>query len=112
MWIFRELFRLLLQIAVAVAIASAVAAIKAAASGGSMLHTWKITLFVMAGLMLLLAAGGSGPANRRLNQRFDHGPTFVFRNPALAVKPGQPTLTASAVFVGSGLALLALALAV
>jgi hypothetical protein len=108
MWIVRELSRLLLQIAVAVAIAAAVAGIKAAASGGGMLHTWRITLFALAGLMLLLATAGRGGANRRLNAGFDHGSTFVMRFPRAARRPEDPTLTASAVFVGSGAVLLVL----
>ena len=108
MWIARELVRLLLRIAVAVAIATLVAGVKAAASGGGMLHTFRITLLALACLMLLLALAGRGGSNRRLNAGVDHGPTFVMRFPLAARKPEDPTLTASAVFVGTAIALLAL----
>ena len=108
MWIVRELVRLLLRIAVAVAIAAAIAGVKAVASGGGMLHTWRITLFALACLMLLLAAAGRGAANRRLNAGVDHGATFIMRFPLAARRPEDPTLTASAVFVGSGAVLLVL----
>ncbi len=108
MWILRELARLLVRIAVAVALAAAVAGIKAVASGGGMLHTWRITMFALAGVMLLLAAAGRGGANRRLNAGLDHGATFVMRFPGAARRPEDPTLTASAVFVGTAVALLAL----
>jgi hypothetical protein len=108
-WIARELSRLLFRIAVAVAIASLIAGLKAALVGGPLFQTWRVTLFALAGLVLLLAMGGYGPAHRRVTQqRIDHGPTFVMRFPGAETKPGDPTLTASAVFVGSGLALLAL----
>src|SRR5436190_23784736 len=108
MWIVRELSRLLIQIAVAVAIASLVAGVKAAASGGGALHTWRITLFALAGLMLLLAAMGRGPANRRINSGIDHGPTSIVSIRGLQPRPGDPTLTSTAVFFGSAVALLAL----
>jgi hypothetical protein len=108
-WIARELSRLLFRIAVAVAIACVIAGLKAALAGGPWLHTWRVTLFALAGLMLLLAMAGYGPAHRRVTrQSIDHGPTFLMRFPGAEPKPGDPTLTASAVFVGSGLALLAL----
>lgn len=108
MWLVRELARLLVRIAVAVAIAGVVAGLKALASGGGMLHTWRITLLALGGLMFLLAGTGRGGAHRRLNLAMDHGPNYVMRIPGMQPKPDDPTLTASAVFVGSGLVLLAL----
>jgi predicted membrane channel-forming protein YqfA (hemolysin III family) len=109
-WVLRELSRLLIRIAVAVAIASAVAGIKAAVSGGGFAHTWRITIFALAALMLLLAtAGAKGTAsNRRLNQGVDHASNFVFRIPGVPLPTGGPTLTAGAVFIGSAAVLLVL----
>ncbi len=108
MWVVRELSRLVFRVAVAVAIATTIAAVKAAASGGGMLYTWRITLFALGCLMLLLAAAGRGAANRRLNAGVDHGPTFIMRFPGAARRPEDPTLSESAVFVGAGAVLLVL----
>jgi hypothetical protein len=110
MWVARELLRLVVRVGIAVAIAGVVAAVKAAASSGGALHTWKITVLALAGLMFLLAGTGRGAAHRRLNQAMDHGPNYLMRFPGTAPKPDDPTLTESAVFVGSGLVLLALGL--
>jgi hypothetical protein len=79
-------------------------------SGGEMLHTWRISLLALGGLMFLLAGTGRGASHRRLNQAIDHGPNYIMRFPSAQPKPDDPTLTASAVFVASGLALLALGL--
>jgi hypothetical protein len=75
-----------------------------------MLNTWKITLLALGGLMFLLAGAGRGGAHRRLNLAMDHGPNYLMRFPSVEPKPDDPTLTDSAVFVVSGLALLALGL--
>jgi predicted membrane channel-forming protein YqfA (hemolysin III family) len=114
MWVVRELLRLLVRIAVAVVIAVAVAGVKVAVAGGDLTRTFQVTLFALAALMLLLAtAGGKGTAgNRRLNQRVDHASNFVMHIPGLPATSEGPTLTASAVFVGSALALLAIAILV
>jgi predicted membrane channel-forming protein YqfA (hemolysin III family) len=114
MWVVRELLRLLVRIAVAVVIAVAVAGVKVAVAGGDLTRTFQVTLFALAALMLLLAtAGGKGTAgNRRLNQRVDHASNFVMHIPGLPATSEGPTLTASAVFVGSALALLAIAIVV
>jgi hypothetical protein len=114
MWIVRELLRLLVRIVGAVAIAVVVAGVKVAVAGGDLTHTFKVTLFALAGLMLLLAtAGAKGSAgNRRLNQGVDHASSFVMRIPGVPATTEGPTLTASAVFVGSALVLLVLAIAV
>ncbi len=112
MWVVRELSRLLVRVGVAVAVASAIAGVKAAVSGGPLLHTWRITLFALAAVMLLLAGAGRGASHRRVNLGIDHGPTSIFRIPGLEPKPDEPSLTASAVFVGSALVLFALAILV
>lgn len=67
-------------------------------------------MLALGGLMLLLAGTGRGGAHRRLNLAMDHGPNYIMRFPGVQPKPDDPTLTVSAVFVGSGLALLALGL--
>jgi predicted membrane channel-forming protein YqfA (hemolysin III family) len=114
MWVVRELLRLLVRIAVAVGIAIVVAGLKVAVSGGDLTHTFKVTLFLLAALMLLLAtAGAKGTTgNRRLNQRVDHASNFVLRIPGVPASSEGPTLTAGAVFVGSALALVALAVVI
>ena len=114
MWVVRELLRLLVRIAVAVAIALVVAGVKVAVSGGDVTHAFKVTLFVLAALMLLLAtAGAKGSAgNRRLNLELDERSNFVMRIPGVPPRTEGPTLTASAVFVGSALVLLVLAIVV
>ena len=100
MWVVRELLRLLVRIGVAVAIAVAIAGVKVAIAGGDLTHTFKVTLFVLAALMLLLAgAGAKGSAGtRRVNQRFDLRSNFVMRIPGVPATTEGPTLTASAVF--------------
>lgn len=114
MWILRELVRLVSRIAVAVAIASTVAGVRAAVSGGDMLHTWKVMLILLGCLSILLAAFGNtgSAANRRVNQGVDHASNFVLRIPGMSPVTEGPTLTASAVFLGSGIVLLALGLIV
>ena len=111
MWVVRELLRLLVRIAFAVAIAVVIAGVKVAVAGGDLTHAFKVTLFALAALMLLLAtAGAKGSAgNRRLNQGVDHASSFVMRIPGVPATTEGPTLTASAVFIGSALVLLALA---
>jgi len=109
-WVAREFSRLFVRIAVAVAIATLIAGIKAAVSGGEVLHTWRISLLALGGLMFLLAGTGRGASHRRLDQAMDHGPNYIMRFPGVQPRPDEPTLTVSAVFVGSGLALLALGL--
>jgi hypothetical protein len=111
MWILRELLRLVSRIAIAVAIATAIAGIRAAVSGGGMLHTWKLTLIALGCLSLLLAGTGNrqSAANRRMNQGVDHAANFVSRIPGVPAVTEGPTLTASAVFLGSAIALFALA---
>jgi hypothetical protein len=112
MWVVRELSRLLVRIAVAVGIASLVAEVRALVSGGDFFHSWRIMVLLLGCLMLLLAgAGASGTASaRRVNWGvITPGRGGVLSRPVFAEVEG-PQLTASAVFVGSALALFALAL--
>jgi hypothetical protein len=112
MWVVRELSRLLVRIAVAVGIASLVAEVRALVSGGDFFHSWRIMVLLLGCFMLLLAgAGASGTASaRRVNWGvITPGRGGVLSRPVFAEVEG-PQLTASAVFVGSALALFALAL--
>jgi len=109
MWVAREVSRLLVRIGAAVLIASFFAEIRALATGGDMFHTWRIILLVFGGLMLLLGGTGTGSAaSRRVNWL----PITAARGNVFArwslPRPEDPTLTPSAVFIGSGIALLAL----
>ena len=111
MWVVRELLRLLFRIAVAVAIAAVIAGVKAAVSGGGAHHTWKVTLLALGCVMLLLGMTGNreSASNRRVNQGVDHAASFVMRIPGIPATTEGPTLTTSAVFVGTAFALFALA---
>jgi hypothetical protein len=109
-WVVRELLRLLVRIGVAILIASLIAEVRALASGGDFFHTWKILDLVLGCFMLLLAGAGARmtAAARRVNWGIvTPGRGGVLSRAVFAHVEG-PQLTASAVFVGSGLALLAL----
>jgi hypothetical protein len=110
-WILRELTRLLWTIAVATAIASAVASLWALASTGSLLHDLRIGYFLFGALLILLAGAGGGRSTvqgRIMTYTWFTGIRgYGMFSPGRA-RPSQPTLTASAVFVGSGLALFVL----
>ena len=114
MWFFRELFRLIWMIAVTVAIATAVGALVALLSSGSFAHSTKVCFLAFGGLLLLLA--GAGNRGTGTGQAANWGVTFGVRSafgvlsPPIRSRSGDPTLTASAVFVGSGLVLIVLGL--
>jgi hypothetical protein len=113
-WVVRELSRLLLRIGVAVGIASLIAELRALVSGGDFVHTLRITVLLLGCLMLLLSgAGARGTASaRRVNWGvLTPGRGGVLSRPVFADVEG-PQLTASAVFFGSALALIALGLLV
>jgi hypothetical protein len=109
MWIVRELTRLAARIAVAVLIAIVIAEVRALLDGGDTFHTFRVVLMLVGGLFLLLAAGGSGSvASHRVNwgEITPGAGGVIFRG--FRPRPEDPTLTPSAVFIGSGLVLLAL----
>src|SRR5436305_5380795 len=109
MWVVRELARLVLRIGLAVLIAVVIAEIRAALSGGDTLGTFRIVCLLLGGLYLLLAGSGTGSAASRRVNWGEITPGLggvIFRG--FRPRPEDPTLTPSAVFVGSGLVLLAL----
>lgn len=122
MWFVREIFRLVWMIAVALAVAAAVAGVWAllgpsGATGRSpahagFVHNFPITCFMFGALLLLLAGAGnrSTASARRTEWGTTAGGRTVFGvlSPPVTPRPGDPTLTASAVFVCSGLVLIVL----
>jgi hypothetical protein len=107
MWVVRELLRFVVRIAIAVLIAIVIAESRALISGGDTAHTFRIVCILFGCLYLLLAAGpGQSLGGRRMNdtswwitQSLGYG--------KLEMAPG-PKMTATAVFIGSGFALLVL----
>ena len=111
MWIARELVRLASRIATGVLIAVLIAEIRAVLSAGDTMHTFRSMLLLVGCVMLLLGGTGTGSAASR---RVNWGTItpglggVIFRG--FQPKPTDPRLTPSAVFIGSGVALLALGL--
>ena len=109
MWIARETFRLLSRILIAVTIAVVIAEVRAIVSGGDTFWTFRMILLLLGGLMLLLAGTGTGSTASRVVNWGEITPArggTVFRG--FRPRPEDPTLTPSAVFIGSGVVLLAL----
>jgi hypothetical protein len=109
-WAARELTRLVGRIAIAVLVAIVIAEVRALVSGGDTLWTFRIVLMLFGCLYLLLAAGpGASLEGRRMN---DMGwwLTSSLGYEKLQHVPG-PKLTATAVFIASGIVLLGLGLA-
>jgi hypothetical protein len=106
-WAVRELLRFASRIAVAALIAIVIAEARALVSGGDTLWTFRIICMLLGVLFLLLAAGpGTSMGGRRLSS----GSWWITESrgfAALQAAPG-PRLTATAVFIGSGIVLLAL----
>jgi uncharacterized membrane protein YhaH (DUF805 family) len=106
-WVLRELLRFATRIAIAVLAAIVIAEVRALISGGDTFRTFRIVCLLLGCLYLLLAAGpGVSLGGRRMNdtswwitQSLGYG--------KLQAAPG-PKMTATAVFVGSGLILLVL----
>jgi hypothetical protein len=105
-WLLRELLRLLERIAVAVAIALAIAEVRTLASGGSTQHAFSISLLLIGAVMLMMAAAGPGSSYERSLTAV--GRYWSSRAGVDDSKTPSPTLTAGAVFVLSGAAVIAL----
>jgi hypothetical protein len=107
MWIVRELLRFVSRIAVALLIAIVIAEGRALISGGDAVNTFRVLCILLGCLYLLLAAGpGQSLGGRRMN----HTSWWITQSLGYGkfeMAPG-PKMTATAVFVGSGFALLAL----
>jgi hypothetical protein len=104
MWVVREVGRLVLRIAFALLIAIVIAEIRAVASGGDTLWTFRIVLMLVGTFYLLLAAGPGVTLDGRVGR---YG-GFVGLTDLVPRIDGGPKLTATAVFIGSGVAALAL----
>jgi hypothetical protein len=109
MWVVHQLARLAGRILIALVIAIVIAEVRALVSGGDTFWTFRIVLMLLGALYLLLAGAGTGSAaSRRVNwgSITPAGGGVIFRG--FQPKPNDPTLTPSAVFIGSGVACLAL----
>ena len=128
MWILVALWRLACTTVIALAVALAAAGVWVATGSGEggfryspahagFAHDLKITCFVVGALLVLLA--GAGNRSTASARRTDWGIMTGFArsglgrlSPPIRARPGDPTLTASAMFVGSGLVLIALGIVV
>lgn len=107
MWIVRELLRLIGRIAIAVMLAIVIAESKALISGGDTFWTFRIVCMLLGAFFLLL---GAAPAASLGGRRMQSGSWRMSQSlgwATFADAPG-PRLTANAVFIGSGIVLLAL----
>jgi len=110
-WIVRELVRLLVRIAVAVLIAIVIAEVRAVITGGDTTRTFQIVMLLLGAVYLLLAGTGTGSTASRMVNWGEITPGFggtIFRG--FRPKPEDRQLTPGAVFVGSGVACLAIGL--
>lgn len=109
MWVVRELARLVSRIAVAVLIAIVIAELRAIVAGGDMFFTFRVTLMLLGGLSLLLSAGGTGSTASRM---VNWGEITLGRGNVIIrgfrPRPQDPRLSPGAVFIASGVLLLAL----
>lgn len=110
MWFFRETFRLVWMIVVATAIAAGIASLWALLSSGDLVHDLRISFFIFGAVTLLLAGAGnrSTMSARRVNWGIITPGRGGAISRAVRARPGDPTLTASAVFVGSAIVLFVL----
>ena len=114
MWVVRELARLILRIVFAAAIAIVLAGVWALLSGGDFAHALRITLLAFGCLLILLAGAGN---KRTMSSRVINWGVLtpgrggvIFRG--VQPRPGEPTMSAGAVFLGSGAVLVFLGLLV
>jgi hypothetical protein len=111
-WIVREVLRLIEKIAIGFAVAIVIALLWAAISKHSFRTDFRNTCLLVGSLAVVMGAIGRGsPFERRMDygiaeQAWGRIPGVS----TLKFNPEDPTLTAGAVFVGSGLALLTVAI--
>jgi hypothetical protein len=110
MWIFRELYRLLVTIVLVAGVAAALASLWALISSGDLVNNMRIGFFLFGGILLLCAGAGNRATaqNRAMRYTWFMGIRgYGMFSPGRA-RPNQPTLTASAVFFASAIALFVL----
>ena len=112
MWIVRELIRLVEKIAIGFVVALVIAVLWAVVSKHSFRSDFRNTCLLVGALTVLMGAIGR---NTPFERRMDYGITEQAwgRIPGVSTlkfNPEDPTLTAGAVFIGTGAALLAVAL--
>lgn len=104
MWVFRELLPLVLRVAFAVALAVLFAGLWALIKGGDFTRNAQIMFFLLGVLFLLFGAVGNRRSltARRVNWGIIWGGRIDRAlSPAIRPRPGEPTLTVSAVFICS-----------
>jgi hypothetical protein len=106
MWLLRELLRLLEKIFIAVLIAVVLAEVRTLISGGDRLHTFQITLVIMGAFLLMLGAVGTDSAYDKHLSAVGH---YWAQRSGVDDSEAQvgPVLTAGAVFVISGIVVIA-----
>jgi hypothetical protein len=113
MWLVRELVRLIVRIAVGAAVALALAAILAIVSSRGFLADARILCIVIGCMLLAMAGVGRGSNVERYMDRnvtkvaWGEIPGFD----ALKPRPEDPTLAPGAVFFCSGIAVIAIGIA-
>jgi hypothetical protein len=109
MWLLRELLRLLEKIFIAVLIAVVLAEVRTLISGGDRLHTFQISLVIMGAVLLMMGAAGTDSTYDRHLSAVGH--YWAQRSGIDAAEPQVgPVLTAGAVFVISGVVVIAVGL--
>jgi hypothetical protein len=106
-WIARAVARLVLTAAIVFGVAALAAGLLALVSGGDFLGSLRITALSIGALLLLMAGGGfaraaDAEARQAALGRLPGMPSWT------ESRPEEPTISTSAVFVISGLALIAL----
>jgi uncharacterized membrane protein len=109
MWLLRELLRLLERIFIAVLVAIVLAEVRTLISGGDRLHTFQISLVVVGALLLMMGAAGNDSAYDRHLSAVGH---YWAQRSGVDDREAQvgPVLTAGAVFVISGVVVIAVGL--
>ena len=107
MWVVRESLRLVGRIAFAVLVAIVIAEIRAIVSGGDTFRTFRMVLMLLGAAMLLLAAA---PNTSLGGRRVDHQGWWLTESLGFGkLQHVQgPKLTATAVFIFSGVVCLVL----